>query len=70
MKHQNSNILDDASHKFHNSHILSPSVIYHDAIACFLISLNEMQVWYEWCVTSPVASPIHNTNGRSYWVGL
>eukprot|EP00268_Persea_americana_P013136 TRINITY_DN15723_c0_g1_i1.p1 TRINITY_DN15723_c0_g1~~TRINITY_DN15723_c0_g1_i1.p1 ORF type:complete len:658 (+),score=108.19 TRINITY_DN15723_c0_g1_i1:215-2188(+) len=28
------------------------------------------KVWYEWCVTSPVQSPIHNTNGRSYWVGL
>ncbi|KAJ1420140.1 S-adenosyl-L-methionine-dependent methyltransferase [Sesbania bispinosa] len=28
------------------------------------------KVWYEWCVTSPSASPIHNTNGRSYWVGL
>ncbi|GAA0171773.1 protein modifying enzyme [Lithospermum erythrorhizon] len=28
------------------------------------------KVWYEWCITSPVASPIHNSNGRSYWVGL
>ncbi|KAK4486257.1 hypothetical protein RD792_008927 [Penstemon davidsonii] len=28
------------------------------------------KVWYEWCVTSPAASPVHNTNGRSYWVGL
>ncbi|OIV97764.1 hypothetical protein TanjilG_12521 [Lupinus angustifolius] len=28
------------------------------------------KVWYEWCVTSPTPSPIHNTNGRSYWVGL
>ncbi|XP_031102890.1 protein arginine N-methyltransferase 1.5 isoform X1 [Ipomoea triloba] len=28
------------------------------------------KVWYEWCVTSPSASPIHNSNGRSYWVGL
>ncbi|KAH6788310.1 SHK1 binding protein 1 [Perilla frutescens var. frutescens] len=28
------------------------------------------KVWYEWCVTSPSASPLHNTNGRSYWVGL
>lgn len=31
---------------------------------------NVMQVWYEWSVTSPSSSPIHNTNGRSYWVGL
>lgn len=28
------------------------------------------QVWYEWCVASPYPSPIHNSNGRSYWVGL
>ncbi|XWS70630.1 hypothetical protein CRYUN_Cryun03dG0063200 [Craigia yunnanensis] len=28
------------------------------------------KVWYEWCVTSPWPSPIHNSNGRSYWVGL
>lgn len=28
------------------------------------------KVWYEWCVTSPSSSPIHNCNGRSYWVGL
>ncbi|PSR91898.1 Protein arginine N-methyltransferase [Actinidia chinensis var. chinensis] len=28
------------------------------------------KVWYEWCVTNPSACPIHNSNGRSYWVGL
>ncbi|XP_059663025.1 protein arginine N-methyltransferase 1.5 isoform X1 [Cornus florida] len=28
------------------------------------------KVWYEWCATSPTQSAIHNTNGRSYWVGL
>lgn len=28
------------------------------------------KVWYEWCVSNPTASPIHNSNGRSYWVGL
>lgn len=28
------------------------------------------KVWYEWCVTSPHPTPIHNSNGRSYWVGL
>ncbi|KAJ0102453.1 hypothetical protein Patl1_05295 [Pistacia atlantica] len=28
------------------------------------------KVWYEWCVLSPSPSPIHNSNGRSYWVGL
>lgn len=28
------------------------------------------KVWYEWCVSSPISSPVHNSNGRSYWVGL
>lgn len=28
------------------------------------------KVWYEWAVTTPTPSPIHNSNGRSYWVGL
>ncbi|KAM7262837.1 hypothetical protein ACFE04_000520 [Oxalis oulophora] len=29
------------------------------------------KVWYEWCVTSSnTRSPIHNSGGRSYWVGL
>nr|A2X0Q3.2 RecName: Full=Protein arginine N-methyltransferase 5; AltName: Full=Shk1 kinase-binding protein 1 homolog [Oryza sativa Indica Group] len=28
------------------------------------------KVWYEWAVTAPSPSPIHNSNGRSYWVGL
>ncbi|XP_022851252.1 protein arginine N-methyltransferase 1.5-like isoform X1 [Olea europaea var. sylvestris] len=30
----------------------------------------SIKVWYEWCVTSPSASPMHNSNGRSHWVGL
>ncbi|RZC92028.1 hypothetical protein C5167_027918 [Papaver somniferum] len=28
------------------------------------------KVWYEWSVTSPSTTDIHNSNGRSYWVGL
>ncbi|KAL4443757.1 hypothetical protein ABPG75_011494 [Micractinium tetrahymenae] len=28
------------------------------------------KVWYEWAVTQPLASPIHNPGGRSYFVGL
>ncbi|KAJ7518054.1 hypothetical protein O6H91_21G052500 [Diphasiastrum complanatum] len=28
------------------------------------------KVWYEWAVTAPSVSAVHNTNGRSYWVGL
>lgn len=31
---------------------------------------NAKQVWYEWCITKPVALPIHNPNGRSYTIGL
>ncbi|KAK4757930.1 hypothetical protein SAY87_019231 [Trapa incisa] len=32
--------------------------------------VGSTKVWYEWCVASPCPSPVHNTNGRSYWVGL
>eukprot|EP01028_Stygiella_incarcerata_P011317 TRINITY_DN6337_c0_g1_i1.p1 TRINITY_DN6337_c0_g1~~TRINITY_DN6337_c0_g1_i1.p1 ORF type:complete len:739 (-),score=222.35 TRINITY_DN6337_c0_g1_i1:114-2330(-) len=28
------------------------------------------RVWYEWCVTSPTPSHVHNVNGRSYSIGL
>ncbi|KAK9834250.1 hypothetical protein WJX81_000077 [Elliptochloris bilobata] len=28
------------------------------------------KVWYEWAVVSPTPTPIHNPNGRSYYVGL
>lgn len=28
------------------------------------------KVWYEWCLTEPVVTPIHNPNGRSYAFGL
>ncbi|KAJ8758723.1 hypothetical protein K2173_000444 [Erythroxylum novogranatense] len=28
------------------------------------------KVWYEWCVTSPSQTAVHNSKGRSYWVGL
>eukprot|EP00798_Chlamydomonas_sp_ICE-L_P014067 gene14067-20012_t len=28
------------------------------------------KVWYEWGITAPVATPIHNVAGRSYYVGL
>lgn len=31
---------------------------------------SSTKVWYEWALTSPAASPIHNPNGRSYWIGL
>ncbi|KAF2362290.1 PRMT5 oligomerization domain [Trinorchestia longiramus] len=32
--------------------------------------VNKKNVWYEWCVTDPVSSAIHNPNGRAYTIGL
>ncbi|XP_004498609.1 protein arginine N-methyltransferase 1.5-like isoform X4 [Cicer arietinum] len=32
--------------------------------------VDSRKVWYEWCVTSPSSSPIHNCNGRSCWMDL
>ncbi|KAM9328870.1 protein arginine N-methyltransferase 5 [Gastrophryne carolinensis] len=31
---------------------------------------NGKKVWYEWAVTSPTCSAIHNPTGRSYTIGL
>jgi len=28
------------------------------------------KVWYEWTISQPQAVPIHNSNGRSWWIGL
>jgi protein arginine N-methyltransferase 5 len=28
------------------------------------------KVWYEWCTTKPLVSPIHNAGGKSYFIGL
>ncbi|CAE6006167.1 unnamed protein product [Arabidopsis arenosa] len=30
----------------------------------------RMRVWYEWSVSLPTLSPIHNPNGSSCWMGL
>ena len=27
-------------------------------------------VWYEWCLTSPITTPVQNSQGQSYWIGL
>jgi hypothetical protein len=32
--------------------------------------VNRTHVWYEWCVTKPLASAIHNPLGRSHNIGL
>ena len=34
------------------------------------VSRSQRKVWYEWALISPVVTPIHNVNGRSYWIGL
>jgi len=31
---------------------------------------SSSQVWYEWCVTVPNITAIHNPNGRSYSMSL
>jgi protein arginine N-methyltransferase 5 len=32
--------------------------------------INKRQIWYEWCITEPLHSSIHNPNGRTYSIGL
>lgn len=36
----------------------------------FWRKVNKAKVWYEWSLTSPEPTPIHNPGGRSYWIGL
>jgi len=38
--------------------------------AHFWRSSSSNKVWYEWCLTEPTTTCIHNPNGRSYWLGL
>eukprot|EP01087_Luapelamoeba_hula_P005205 TRINITY_DN15289_c0_g1_i1.p1 TRINITY_DN15289_c0_g1~~TRINITY_DN15289_c0_g1_i1.p1 ORF type:complete len:609 (-),score=84.79 TRINITY_DN15289_c0_g1_i1:32-1858(-) len=38
--------------------------------AHFWRNVTSTKVWYEWCLTSPSVTTIHNPNGRSYWIGL
>lgn len=32
--------------------------------------VSSLKVWYEWCISEPSVTAIHNPNGRSYTVGL
>lgn len=32
--------------------------------------ISSKKVWYEWCLSSPQPSAIHNANGEHYWIGL
>lgn len=33
-------------------------------------NVSTSKVWYEWALTSPTVSPLHNPGGRSYYIGL
>lgn len=37
---------------------------------CLWRKVTASNVWYEWCVSKPTATPVHNPNGRSYSLGL
>lgn len=41
-----------------------------DVVAHMWRRVGKHKVWYEWAVSAPAASAIHNPGGRSYWVGL
>lgn len=32
--------------------------------------INKRQIWYEWAITEPFPSIVHNPNGRTYSIGL
>jgi protein arginine N-methyltransferase 5 len=32
--------------------------------------VSSSKVWYEWALTAPQVTPIHNPMGRSYYIGL
>lgn len=32
--------------------------------------VSSQKVWYEWCISEPSVTPIHNPNGRSHSIGL
>lgn len=32
--------------------------------------VSSLSVWYEWCISEPTVTPIHNPNGRSQTIGL
>jgi len=30
---------------------------------------NDLKVWYEWVISDPTPGPVHNSGGRSYYIG-
>jgi protein arginine N-methyltransferase 5 len=50
-----------------------PVYVPHDTIVTvhFWRHVTTTHVWYEWCIETPhTTTPIHNSNGRSYYIGL
>jgi protein arginine N-methyltransferase 5 len=50
-----------------------PVYVPHDTVVTvhFWRYVDTTHVWYEWCVETPhTTTPIHNSNGRSYYIGL
>jgi protein arginine N-methyltransferase 5 len=37
---------------------------------CIWRRVDARKTWYEWCLTSPICTPIQNSGGASYWIGL
>jgi len=50
----------------------TPVYVPRDSVveAHFWRNVTSTKVWYEWSLVSPTNTPIHNPNGRSYWIGL
>ena len=48
-----------------------PTMIHKGDTIKIQIWRNESpsKIWYEWALTEPIASAIHNPNGRSYYIG-
>jgi protein arginine N-methyltransferase 5 len=41
-----------------------------EIVAHFWRNVSPSKVWYEWSISEPTSIPVHNPNGRSYWIGL
>jgi protein arginine N-methyltransferase 5 len=50
----------------------SPVYVAKDSIieVKFWRCVGPKKVWYEWCLSSPSPTHLHNANGKSYWIGL
>lgn len=47
-------------------HVRRGGVVVVDIWRC----ADKKRVWYEWALVSPAQSPLHNSAGRSYFIGL